>query len=389
MKKAKGGRIASLCLCLFLLVVGCKQGASSQVEPAPKVPTHAELLADYVSKMSVEAKVGQMLLVGILGTEYGSTAKNLVENLQVGGIIHFDRNLDEGTQVQSLNNNLQRGAKLTPNQIPLFIAVDQEGGQVARMRGTLLVAPAAASLGEIGNPKEVESWAVKTAVSLKQYGFNTNFAPVADLGLTNRRSYGTTPATVTPMVEAALEGYAQEKMMCSVKHFPGIGKMMVDPHLDTSNVNASRAELESNDMAPFLAMVNKRPADSFMIMVSHLVYPAFDKEPSSVSKVFLTDILRQQWQYQGVIITDDMAMGGLSKVYSNEVMGVKAVQAGVDILLSCSGDPTMTYTIYDKVLEAVKQGNISEERINASVRRILATKEAMGIWHLDTASAIK
>ena len=374
------------CLTLVLVAVGCKQEA---VKAEPPKPSHGELLAAYVAKMPLEERIGQMLFVGIPGTEYDAVAQKLVEECHAGGVIHFDRNLADSAQVKDLNKALQAGAQGTGAKIPLFISIDQEGGQVARMRDTLVVAPSAATLGEAGKPEAVKEWAIKTAQSLKEHGFNTNFAPVADLGLTANRSYGNTPKQVIPMVEAAMEGYAGEKMMCSLKHFPGLGKMQVDPHYDTSAINAGREELLSNDMLPFLTMVNKRPADTYMIMVSHPVYPAFDKEPASVSKVLLTDVLRNEWQYRGIIITDDMAMGGLSRVYSNEEMGPKAVEAGVDILLSCDSNPTMSYTIYNAVLNAVRQGKIQEERINASVVRILAAKEAIGIWHLDTGSGIK
>jgi len=369
-------------------MVGCKQEAAKAANEPPK-PSHGELLAAYVAKLPLEERVGQMMFVGIPGTEYDATAKKLVEECHAGGVIHFDRNLSESAQVKALNSALQNGAQNSGAKIPLFISVDQEGGQVARMRNTLVVAPSAATLGEAGKPAAVKEWAVKTAQSLKAHGFNTNFAPVADLGLTARRSYGNTPAEVIPMVEAAMDGYVGEKMMCSIKHFPGIGKMQVDPHYDTSAITAGKEELTANDMLPFLTVVNKRPADTYMIMVSHPVYPAFDQEPASVSKVLLTDVLRTEWQYKGIIITDDMAMGGLTSVYSQKEMGVKAVAAGEDMLLSCSADPTMSYNIYNSVLEAVRQGKLSEDKINASVVRILAAKEAIGIWHLDTDSGIK
>lgn len=378
-------KLGSALLCALLLVVGCKQGATSVAEPSTQIDAkanHVKAVETFIEEMPLEAKVGQMLFVGIPGTTYDATAQKMVEELNVGGIIHFDRNLSTKRQVQTLNANLQAGADRSARRVPLFIAVDQEGGQVARMRGSLLVQPSAASLGEKGDPSAVKSWALKTAQSLKEFGFNTNFAPVADLGLTNRRSYGRTAETVTPMVEAALDGYQAAKVLCSVKHFPGIGKMTVDPHVDSSAINATQGELEANDMAPFLAMVNKKEHHSFMVMVSHLIYPSFDKEPASVSQVFLTDVLRKQWRYEGVIITDDMAMGGLSKVYSNEEMGIKAVQAGADILLSCSSDPAMSYTIYRKVLAAVKEGTIAQKRINESVKRILLTKEKLGLWQL-------
>ena len=378
------------CLCFLFLLVGCKQEAASQAAAVPVARrSYEERLADYVAKLPLEEKVGQMMFVGIPGEGYDTVAQKLVEECHVGGVIHFDRNLSTPDQVKALNQALQTGTKNSGAKIPLFISIDQEGGQVARMRSTLLVAPSAATLGAEGKPEVVREWAVKTAKNLQEYGFNTNFAPVADLGLTANRSYGDTPAQVIPMVQAAMDGYRDYKMMCSIKHFPGLGKMQVDPHYDTSAIKASKAELESNDMLPFLTVVNKRLANSYMIMVSHPVYPAFDTEPASVSPVLLTEVLRKEWKYAGIIITDDMAMGGLTSVYSQEEMGPKAVAAGIDMLLSCDSNPTMSYTIYNKILEAVRQGKLSEKRINESVVRILAAKEHIGIWHLDTDNGIK
>jgi beta-N-acetylhexosaminidase len=129
------------------------------------------------------------------------------------------------------------------------------------------------------------------------------------------------------------------------------------------------------------------PHENFMVMVSHLVYPAYEKVPASVSRVFMTNVLRKEWQYKGIIITDDMAMGGLANVYAPEEMGVLAIDAGADMLLSCN--PPMTPAIYQSVLAAVKNGDISQQRIDESVYRILSAKEILGIWQLDEASGIK
>lgn len=356
---------------MVFMLTGCSQAAT----PAAQAPlTEAQKIRQLVGQLSLEEKIGQMMIVGIPGTSADTTALDMVRKYHVGGIIHFDRNLADLEQTQKLNLTLQGQAAESVHPIPLFICVDQEGGAVARMREYLPVAPSAAAIGAQGNPQVAKDWAVRTAEGLQKAGFNVNFAPVADLGFTNNRSYGTEVEQVLPFVKAAVEGYASSNLMCSIKHYPGIGRAMIDPHLDTSRVEASQQELLATDMAPFRTMVQDVPNDNFMIMVSHLVYPAFEAVPSSVSRVLLTDVLRQQWGYKGIIITDDMAMGGLANVYTAEQMGVLAVQAGVDILLSCDGNPAMTYTIYNNVLTAAKNGTIPLERIDASVERILTIK---------------
>ncbi len=387
MKKTK---IISVALLIAnFLFCGCSQALpakEAKTQIAPKI-TREEKIKKFISQMTPEEKVGQMMIVGLPGSLYDETAQTVVGEYHVGGIIHFDRNLTSGEQIAALNKQLQGAAKETGHHIPLFIAVDQEGGQVVRMGDTLPNAPSAAALGETGQPAQAKDWAAKTALGIKKYGFNTNFAPVADLGFTNRRSYGSTAQEVTPFVLAAAEGYKENKVMCSLKHFPGIGRAAVDPHKDTSEITASQQELATTDLVPFLTVVNKMPQDNFMIMVSHLVYPAYEKVPASVSRMLLTNLLRKEWQYKGIIITDDMAMGGLANVYAPEEAGVLAIEAGADILLSCG--PGMTPAIYTSVLQAVKNGDIPRQRIDESVYRILSAKEVLGIWQLDEADGIK
>jgi len=376
-------------LCSNFLFCGCGQALPAQqtaLATKPKI-TREEKIKKIISQMTPEEKVGQMMLVGLPGPNYDETAQTMVKEYHVGGIIQFDRNMISGKQIAAFNGQLQGAAKETGQHIPLFIAVDQEGGQVVRMGDTLPDAPSEASIGATGQPATAKEWAVKTAIGIKQHGFNTNFAPVADLGFTNQRSYGTTAQTVTPFVLAAVEGYKENNVMCALKHFPGIGRAAVDPHNDTSEITASQKDLAATDQIPFLTVINKMPHENFMVMVSHLVYPAYEKVPASVSRVFMTNVLRKEWQYKGIIITDDMAMGGLANVYAPEEMGVLAIDAGADMLLSCN--PPMTPAIYQSVLAAVKNGDISQQRIDESVYRILSAKEILGIWQLDEASGIK
>ena len=372
------------------LFCGCGQVFPAQQAAIPVTEqknTREAKIKKLISQMTPEEKVGQMMIVGLPDSQYGETAQTLIKDYHVGGIVQFDRNITSGEQILKLNGQLQSAAQTTGCRIPLFIAVDQEGGQVVRGGDILPAAPSAAAIGATRQPAIAKSWAVKTAEGLKQYGFNTNFAPVADLGFTNQRSYGNTAQKVTPFVLAAVEGYGDNKVMCALKHFPGIGRAAVDPHHDTSEIAVSQEELSATDQLPFLTVINKIPNEKFMVMVSHLVYPAYEKVPASVSRVLLTKVLRKVWQYKGIIITDDMAMGGLANVYAPEEMGILSVAAGTDILLSCN--PSMTPAIYQSVVRAVKAGEIPQSRIDESVYRILSAKEDLGIWQLDEAGGIK
>ena len=387
MKKNK--MFSTLLLISSFLFCGCSQAGPVQPVPeqAPIKETKEEKIKKFISTMTPEEKVGQMFIVGLPGPEYDTKAQTFIQEYHVGGVIQFDRNLTSGEQTSKFNQKLQEAAGETGKKIPLFIAVDQEGGQVVRMGDTLPNAPSAADIGNTGQPLEAKNWAVRTAQGIKEYGFNTNFAPVADLGFTNRRSYGTTAQGVTPFVLAAVEGYKEQQVLCALKHFPGIGRAVVDPHKDTSEITASRQAMASTDLLPFLTVVNKEPAENFMIMVSHLVYPAYEKVPASVSRVLLTEVLRKEWNYQGLIITDDMAMGGLANVYAPEEMGLLVINAGADLLLSCN--PDMTPALYQSVLQAVKNKEITINRLDESVYRILKVKEKLGIWQLDEGKGIK
>jgi beta-N-acetylhexosaminidase len=336
-----------------------------------------------VTKMTLEEKVGQMMIVGISGKVADKEVLDLVRKYHVAGMVYLERNLDTPQQVHALTLALQSQAKEEPCPIPLFICITQEGGQVASMRGYLPVAPSQASLGIMGNPEQVREWAVQTANGIKKVGINVNLAPVADLGSRAGRSYGTEAEQVLPFIYAAVDGYAQSGVISSLKHFPGVGRAMGDSSSDVAQISVGRTELEQEDMIPFKYIVDNKPNRQFMIMVSNLIYPSYENVPASVSKVLLTDLLRAKWNYKGIIITDDMSRGGLANLYSTSEMGVLAVNAGVDLLLSGGADPKDTITIYKSIVAAAKNGTIPMERIDESVTRILMTKVENKLLNID------
>jgi beta-N-acetylhexosaminidase len=366
-----------------ILLAGCGQtGAGKIANSAPPLSTE-DKVRNLVAKMTLEEKVGQMLIVGIPGKVADKDTLDLIRKYHAGGILYSERNLDTQQQVQALTLALQSQAEEEPFPIPLFICIAQEGGQVAGMRGYLPVAQSQASIGIMGNPARAKEWAVQTATGIKKLGINVNLAPVADLGSRAGRSYGTEAEQVVPFVAAAVDGYVQSGVISTLKHFPGVGRAMGDFSYDVAQVSASRAELEQEDMVPFKYVVDNKPNKRFMIMVSNLIYPAYEKVPASVSKVLLIDLLRGKWNYKGVVITDDMSRGGLSSLYSVADMGVLAVNAGVDVLLLGGEDPTDTITIYKSIVEGVKNGVIPRARIDESVTRILMTKEENKLLNLE------
>ena len=375
-KKFVASHFLSLFVVLSVLVAGCTAGTGNSSAPSQKAgaPPSLEEKADaLLASMTLKEKIGQMIMIGIHGTDVTKDSLFMLHQYHIGGIILFDRNMASQEQVKTLNAHLQENAG---EKLPLFIAVDEEGGAVARMKDKLPPPPSAQEIGETGDPENARTWAVKTAQALENIGFNTNFAPVADLGTGRGRSFSDDPAIVAEFVDAAAEGYEQENLIYCLKHFPGLGRGTVDTHQDTTVVNASRQELMEWDVLPFQAIIQRRNPANYFIMVNHATFSDLDPgTPASISHVIQTDILRKELGYDGVIITDDIAMGAVAKHYSPTEIAMKAVQAGADILLSCHEYQTGT-DVYLRILEAAEKGEISEERINESVRRILKVKLA-------------
>ena len=324
-----------------------------------------------LNQMTPAEKVGQMVMIGIQGTQVNDDSLYMLNEYNIGGIVLFDRNMENKQQVKKLTADLQSQA---PGKLPLFIGIDEEGGDVVRMKNELMPPPSAQEIGTTNDPAKAREWAKKTATELKDLGINLNFAPVADVGSNDRRSYSTDVQKVTEFVINAGKGYEENNLLYCLKHFPGIGKGQVDTHVNSYSVPAESEMLRNEDLVPFKLAIDKLSADRYFIMVSHLTYPAFDETfPASLSPKIITGILRDELDYQGIVITDDLEMGAISKHYSFEEAGVKAVQAGVDIVLVCH-EYEHEIDVYNGILKAVQNGTISEDRLNESVRRILKVK---------------
>ena len=377
-----------LCLIIFctsLLLAGClvrSDDAASKDSAAShrqKSLSPDEKAAAIVQKMSDAEKVGQLLMIGIQGTELDADSRFMLSEYHIGGIILFDRNMKSQEQVRALNDSLQKNA--SDAGLPLFLAIDEEGGAVARMKEAFPPPPAAAEIGRTGDPQAAYRYAVDTAHGLKAMGFNLNFAPVADLGATYGRSYANDAATATKFVAAALEGHSDAGLLATIKHFPGLGRGASDTHEDTVTVHADRATLEASDLVPFREMIAKRNAaknakgaSGWFVMATHTMYPALDaKNPASLSPTILQSLLREELSYDGVIVTDDLEMGAISRHYGFDRAGVEAILAGADLVLVCH-DYTHETAVYNGLLKAVKSGEISKDRLDASVQRIVKAK---------------
>ena len=344
--------------------------AQSELSPEQKVDK-------LVANMSDADKVGQLMMIGIHGKSLNDDAKFMLNEYRVGGIILFDRNMESKDQVKTLITDINKAGK-SAGLTPLFLGIDQEGGAVARMDDELIKVPPAEEVGK--EPVEqAAALAKEVGTELKDLGFNINFAPVADLGLTYGRSYSTNPDEVVRYASAVGKSYDEAGLWYSYKHFPGIGKTDVDLHADTSIVPVSKETLLSEDTKVFVDLIKQSKPNTYTIMVSHAMYPQIDPDhPSSLSKAIITDWLRKDMGYNGVVVTDDMDMGALAKHYTFGDMAVQSILAGSDILLVCHEYEHMQEA-YNGLMKAVKDGRISKERLDESVKRILLMKMSRGM----------
>lgn len=347
------------------------KSAQEEIPIAQQNLTIDEKVDQIVASMSQTEKLGQMVMIGIQGTKVDDDSLYMLNQYHMGGVILFDRNMESLEQVKQLTSDLQAQSN---EKVPLFIGIDEEGGDVVRMAEKLTPAPSQKEIGATGDIEQAKTWAIKTAKSLKDMGINVNFAPVADVGSNDKRSYSTDANTVIDFVRAATKGYQQENIIYSLKHFPGIGKGKVDSHLDSSSIDVAKEVLMTEDILPFKTIIDESDPNDYFILVSHLKYLALDEEyPASLSSKIMTDLLRNKLGYKGIIITDDMEMGAVANHNDFRSIGVNAVKAGADIVLVCH-EYKHQQEVYLGLLDAVNSGEISQERIDESVKRIIKVK---------------
>lgn len=365
---------------MLLLLTGCVR-PEANARPMSK----AEQIDRIIDRMPVEEKVGQLIVGSLQGPIIDEQVTGFITKNHFGGFILFDRNLRAPEQVRALTSSLMRRneeaqAALDPHHpgLPLFICIDEEGGYVTRFEDHIKPPPSQEALGKGEETAVARVWAVKTAKALRSYGINLNFAPVLDLGLAPERSYGKDPARVAKFGNAAAAGYTQEHFSFVLKHFPGIGKGREDTHLGTAVVDAPLAQLESEDMIPFRNVLSGHTEGNCAVMVGHVIYSAVDPErPASLSPAVITGLLRQKLGFDGVVFTDDLEMGAVSAKYDFGTAAVMAVEAGADVVLVCHEYEHMEEA-YGALLKAVKEGRISAERLDKSLRRIVRMKLASG-----------
>lgn len=335
-----------------------------------------------VSKLSLREKIGQLFIFGFRGYEPDSEILELIERCGVGGVIYFTRNIVDAKQVHRLSQSLnEAGAKA--GRVPMFIAIDQEGGMVARLVKGITLTPGNMALGATGNAEAAGDTARISGEQLRLVGLNLNFAPVVDVNnnpdnpVINVRSYGDNAELVSEFGLAAVRGYQQAGVSATVKHFPGHGDTNVDSHHALAMLPHDRARLEEIELVPF----RRTADDADFVMTAHVGLPALDPSgvPSTLSKPILTGLLREDIGYEGIIITDCLEMDAIDKNYGPGKASVMALQAGADMVL-VSHTPAKHREALAAVEAAVASGELSEARIDESVSRILAAKVRRGLY---------
>ena len=342
--------------------------------------------------MELNAKIGQMLMAGFRGLSAGPADPIIrdIREYHLGGVVLFDydvplasseRNIQSFAQVHALINALQMASVE-----PLLVAVDQEGGQVRRLREAVEFPslPSAQVLGERGDPAWTCELAAETARALSSLGFNLNLAPVVDLNLNpqnpvvggSERSYSADPNVVVAHARAFIEGHRQHGLPCTLKHFPGHGSSADDSHMDLVDVTQSwsRSELE-----PYAELIAAGLADA--VMTAHVFNRHLDSDfPATLSEATISGILRGELGYDGVVLTDDIQMGAIANHYGFEVALERAIGAGADIVILANN------TLYEEdsvpraaacIRRLVEAGKVAEERIDESCARIARLKATL------------
>jgi beta-N-acetylhexosaminidase len=321
----------------------------------------------------LDCEIGQLFMAGIPGHDLDGETEALIRDYNLGGIILFSRNIQDPVQLARLCRQIQ-GRAVQYHKMPLLLAVDQEGGKVARLKEPFTVFPGNKAIGMAERPvQKAEEFAVTTAEEMKMVGLNMNLAPVLDVEQgelekhLDGRSFGKDPEKVALLGKTMIQALQDHGVMAVAKHFPGLGRATVDPHFKLPRIEVGLKELEKVHLPPFKAAI---AAGVSAIMTSHAIYPALDPEtPATLSPAVLTELLRKKMAFEGLIITDDLEMGAIAEHWHVAEGAAKAFEAGADILLICKEQRNVLESI--RLLRSkVLQGDIPSKRLSQSVKRI-------------------
>lgn len=387
--------ISLLLILVLIMAAGCgKNNTTKKLKTEDLDETTLQGMAkDITKEMSLKNKIGQLFMVSVYQldeaesknqTSVTDNMKKTLKKYPAGGVVMFAKNIDTRDQTKKMIKELQKAS-----YVPLFMAVDEECGTVSRIASNpkmkMTAYPSAQEVGKNFSNKQIAKMGQTQGKELKELGFNMNLAPVADV-LTNEnnteigdRSFGTDCKKVASIVSTLIKNMQKQQISATLKHFPGSGETGGDTHRGSTETYQTIETLRDKDFRPFKSGM-KAGVDA--IMVSHLMLSNVtdEKEPSSLSSRVVSDILRDELEYSGIIMTDAMNMKAITDNYSAGEASVKALQAGVDLIVM----PDNYKEAYNAVYKAVQSGKIKESRIDKSVRRIIYTKLKRGEIPPDT-----
>lgn len=355
-------------------------------EPDENTETMEDEVIEILEKMTLEEKISQMFFItpeALTGAETvtvaGEVTRKAIEAYPVGGICYFRNNIVSEEQFVGMVEGIQNYS-MERTGLPLFIGVDEEGGTVSRISGRGFVEvpeiPSMLSIGESGDPQKAYEVGNEIGSYLKRFQMNVDFAPVADV-FTNPantvigdRAFGKEAQVAASMVEQEVKGLNEQGIAAALKHFPGHGDTAQDSHKGIAYTNKTLDEMRACELIPFQKGIE---SGAQFVMIGHIACPKITGSdiPATLSEQIVTDILREKMGYTGIVITDGMNMGAIVNNYRSQEAAVMAVQAGVDMILM----PGDFHGAWNGILQAVKEGRITEERIDESVRRIIELKK--------------
>jgi beta-N-acetylhexosaminidase len=358
-----------------------------QPVPEPK-PIEKDPIEEQIKAMTLDEKIGQMLIIGMDGYVLNDNIKGIIESNGIGGFILFGSNIKSTEQLLELTNSLK--AANAANEIPLFISVDEEGGRISRIPKAVKNFPTNKTIGKINNEEFSYEIGYVLAEKVKSFGFNMNFAPVLDVNSNPKnpvigdRAFGSKAELVSSLGVQTMAGISSGGVIPVVKHFPGHGDTSIDSHVGLPSVNNDLERLNSFELIPFKAAIDN---GAQCVMVAHILLPKIDAEnPATLSTAIITNMLREKLNFKGVVITDDMTMGAITENYELAAAAVQSVKAGSDIILVAHKYENATAAM--KFLKAaVQSGEITEQRIEQSVYRILTLKKKYNLQD-DTIESI-
>jgi beta-N-acetylhexosaminidase len=363
---------------VWAIALGALPAAAANV-PRPGEPVDLDRL---VASMSVEEKVGQLIMIGFGGTRVNAQISHWLTDRHAGGVALFSRNIVDFEQTARFVRELHG---LVSGQVPVFMALDQEGGNVVRVKDGAVVLPGNMALGATRSTVLAYVAGQALAVDLRLLGFNMNLAPVLDVNsnpnnpVIGVRSYGERPELVADLGSWYVRGQQEQGVVAVAKHFPGHGDTYADSHFFMPSIDADRRRLNAIELVPF-----KRAMEAGLdaVMTAHIALPRIAETrdmPATLSHVLLTDILRKELEFDGIIMTDGLEMQGIVQRYGAGRAAVLAVLAGADMTMVL-WMPDMKEAVYASLLAAAKSGEISAARLDESVRRILRVKRDRGLF---------